>query len=426
MQNPFTQKQVSFTGGPGGVAMERRMAEVLARDNKMPTGGMVGGIYVPPSWTQQLSQALNPMMAKQQFDAANEHEQTLLDREEAKRLAELARVKAESQAEAAKRSQELQAFSRALQGTPAETMGPDEFGPPQPGVPGSKEAAMRVLASSSDPALQKMYMAQALKGMEQQQPIKVGNTLLDPKTYEPIYTAPGGGADAPSNIREWNEYQKMTPVQQEQYLAMKRAAAFKDYGPGFSRMSQTGNFAPQTVLTKDLSPEQQPEVKAAQTAAIEKAKSNVDKDVNRPKVENALTSQKQKVEMLDDLIDGAKKEASIFTTGMGGSVLSGVPGTPAYDLEKQLSTIKANIGFDRLQEMRDNSKTGGALGQVSEMENKLLQSVWGNLEQSQSKEQFIKNLDRVKKQVRASWDRVNRAYEQDYGTTPTGDDWQDM
>ena len=52
-----------------------------------------------------------------------------------------------------------------------------------------------------------------------------------------------------------------------------------------------------------------------------------------------------------------------------------VPGTEAQATAAKLDTIKANIGFDKLQKMRDASPTGGALGQVSERELGFLQSL---------------------------------------------------
>lgn len=84
----------------------------------------------------------------------------------------------------------------------------------------------------------------------------------------------------------------------------------------------------------------------------------------------------------------------IPNTGVG-SFLSGIPGTNARDLAATLETIRSSVGFDRLQEMRKSSPTGGALGAVSDAENKMLQAALGSLEQSQSEEQFIANLDRV-------------------------------
>lgn len=83
-------------------------------------------------------------------------------------------------------------------------------------------------------------------------------------------------------------------------------------------------------------------------------------------------------------------------TGFIGSALSYIPGTPAHDVAAQIDTIEAAIGFDRLQAMRDASPTGGALGQVSEMELRLLKSSLGALRQSQSREMFLQNLQRVK------------------------------
>lgn len=78
-----------------------------------------------------------------------------------------------------------------------------------------------------------------------------------------------------------------------------------------------------------------------------------------------------------------------------GSILNWIPGTTGRDLEGQLDTIKANMGFDKLQQMRANSPTGGALGAVSDFENKMLQATIANLETSQSHEQFMENLQRV-------------------------------
>ena len=46
----------------------------------------------------------------------------------------------------------------------------------------------------------------------------------------------------------------------------------------------------------------------------------------------------------------------------------------ARPLRNKVDTLKANLSFDRLQKMRDESKTGGALGQVSNIELNLLGS----------------------------------------------------
>ena len=84
-------------------------------------------------------------------------------------------------------------------------------------------------------------------------------------------------------------------------------------------------------------------------------------------------------------------------TGVFGNLLKSVPNTPAHSVMLNIETIEAAVAFDRLQAMRNASKTGGALGQVSNIELRLLSSSLGNLKQSNSKEEFQRNLNQVKK-----------------------------
>lgn len=109
--------------------------------------------------------------------------------------------------------------------------------------------------------------------------------------------------------------------------------------------------------------------------------------------------QRQKADIVTQDIDRTLKtiEASPgWTTGIGGSIMSGIPGSSAKDVSALLDTVKANVGFEQLTAMRAASPTGGALGAVSERENALLQSVLGSVEQSQSPEQLTYNLKRLK------------------------------
>src|SRR5690606_27123417 len=115
--------------------------------------------------------------------------------------------------------------------------------------------------------------------------------------------------------------------------------------------------------------------------------------------EQAKTGQQQRygnvvVEDIDRAVENIEK-SPWFTTGLLGEWTKGVAGTAAHRVSRVLDTVKANAGFDRLQAMRDSSPTGGALGQVSNIELGLLQSAIGSLEQSNSAEDLIYNLRRV-------------------------------
>jgi hypothetical protein len=83
-------------------------------------------------------------------------------------------------------------------------------------------------------------------------------------------------------------------------------------------------------------------------------------------------------------------------TGIGAGLMSRIPGSAASDVGQLLNTIRAEAAFGRLQQMREASPTGGALGAVTERELALLQASIGSLDQSQSAQQFRDNLNRVR------------------------------
>jgi hypothetical protein len=89
------------------------------------------------------------------------------------------------------------------------------------------------------------------------------------------------------------------------------------------------------------------------------------------------------------------ESSNVPVTGFMGAMLQSVPGTSAANVNALLGGIKSVIAFDTIQQMRDNSPTGGALGTVSNLEINRLESAYGNLEQSQSKDQFLENLQRL-------------------------------
>jgi len=82
--------------------------------------------------------------------------------------------------------------------------------------------------------------------------------------------------------------------------------------------------------------------------------------------------------------------------GLFATTASEIGGTDAANLRQAITTIESSIGFDRLQKMREDSPTGGALGQVSERELALLNASLGSLSQMQSVEQLRTNLERVR------------------------------
>lgn len=123
-----------------------------------------------------------------------------------------------------------------------------------------------------------------------------------------------------------------------------------------------------------------------------KAKEAADKKDGRDSQKKVVTD--TITNAIDDII-ASDKSSYLGTTGLLGAATQYLPGSNSHDMSQNLSTIKANLTFDKLQEMRNNSPTGGALGSTTEGELKLLADSVAALDQTQSDAQFKRNLNRV-------------------------------
>jgi hypothetical protein len=78
--------------------------------------------------------------------------------------------------------------------------------------------------------------------------------------------------------------------------------------------------------------------------------------------------------------------------------------------------LLAVAGFQELQAMRDASPTGGALGQVSDSENRLLQQSAFASSRTQDEAKFKESLRSYIKRLEDSKRRVEGAYERTFGS----------
>ena len=111
---------------------------------------------------------------------------------------------------------------------------------------------------------------------------------------------------------------------------------------------------------------------------------------------------------VDKAIEAAK---SPLSSGIAQQVLGNVGRGPAFDLERALDTIKANIGFGELIRIKES---GGTLGALSEMENRLLQAMQGALDPRLKKEDMISALERVREIQKANLDQKKRDFKAMY------------
>lgn len=100
------------------------------------------------------------------------------------------------------------------------------------------------------------------------------------------------------------------------------------------------------------------------------------------------------IDQLDNIYADSADNGGWGETGATGSIMRSVgpTGTAAYDLAGKIQSVNANLAFQELQKMRDNSPTGGALGQVTEQELELLRSTVANLDPNLSQDEFIRQI----------------------------------
>ena len=114
------------------------------------------------------------------------------------------------------------------------------------------------------------------------------------------------------------------------------------------------------------------------------------------------------IESVDDLMG----RTSLQTVGFA-SLGRFLPASLPRNFATDLNTLKANIAFGELQAMRNASKTGGALGNVSDREITFLESALAGLDQGQSPDSFKKNLQKVKDSLDRWYGAKNALSEED-------------
>jgi len=307
-----------------------------------------------------------------------------------------------------------------------------------------KQQALLQALSAQDPTYQsiaqqlaetspEMSTQFAMKGLEQRvgqkakpkEPIKIGTQLVDPDTFEVLFEGQQTRQNQPSQVQEWEFFQGLPADQQEQYLNLKRRSEFLNLGPEYVRASQIGG-APTQRLERGLAPGELQETRGAQAAATEAGKvvagAREKWRASETKLLTNIDSATARQGLLSDSIGRAKQKINAVSAGFG-SVLSALPTTQARELKNLIDTIKANVGFGELQSMREASPTGGALGQVSEMELQLLNATLGSLDQANTAEELQIALDQVLQQREQAVQRMRAAYEIDrarYGSSVTG------
>lgn len=239
---------------------------------------------------------------------------------------------------------------------------PAPTAPPPGAVPGTlpeqRRAMVQMMLHPRTPPAAKAMIAQQLNPKWETKTLPNGDiAAINERTNEVriIHKGEPKPTDDSLNLKEFND--SLPPGQKRLTL------------PEFKALQEGTKTTAELRAKKDFTEAERQGAKAVATAIVSQ-------DINRT-------------------IDKINKSSGP-TTGIVGSGLARAGlYQPAVDVAESLQTVKSNIGLDKLQEMREQSPTGGALGSVTREEHAIVQSVYGSLEQSQSREQLIQNLRRL-------------------------------
>ena len=97
----------------------------------------------------------------------------------------------------------------------------------------------------------------------------------------------------------------------------------------------------------------------------------------------------------ESLSGAARLDPRNYVTGIPGKAAEKLPGSARIAAQGFVDSIKASIGFDRLDQMRQESSTGGALGNITEQELRFLQATLGSIDLDSKPEVLRQNLRRL-------------------------------
>jgi hypothetical protein len=139
-----------------------------------------------------------------------------------------------------------------------------------------------------------------------------------------------------------------------------------------------------------------------------------DRQAEFGKAQAALDSSIGSLDRLAAVANRIKNDPALDRiTGVMGKLWN-YPGGQAANVQAQLDVLKSQVSFGVLQAMREASKTGGALGSVSDAEGRRLENNLAALDQAQDVKSFKRAMDDIVRYVNDTKPRLTSAFQQDY------------
>ena len=143
----------------------------------------------------------------------------------------------------------------------------------------------------------------------------------------------------------------------------------------------------------------------------------------KPVTIQVLQKQVDENKFMDNIVGDARELATTSAINGFASLTNSVPGTDAHSLYLLLVTLQGKAALGTIVDHKSIGNGGSPFGATSDQEIALLKAAWGNLEQTENKETFIKRLNGYQKVYHQSMQRklnnYKRLYGEEFGVTPT-------
>ena len=259
----------------------------------------------------------------------------------------------------------------------------------------------------------------ALQNQKQQQlrgSADVRNRLFESQIGVNQSRAAGGvGTEAPSKVRTFKYFESLADpdnpdklsAAQERFLAVQRAARFENIpgagaGPIDAITGELDATIPESTIvggTRSRAEAGEAGKQEATTEAIperDRVQAALTLPEDLAKIDTIITKADTTIAKIDEAVELSTAGNVGLDSALRGD-LPGMLGGGPRKLKMAVKSLQAEFGFDTLTKMRAASKSGGALGQVSERELDLLINALRSIDIEGEQDVLKQNLADVKK-----------------------------
>jgi len=239
-----------------------------------------------------------------------------------------------------------------------------------------------------------------------------GFTGAAPDSFDPSVVT----ADSPASVQEFAFRELLSEEEQKRFSSQERSSQFQRLGDEVVQFGADGEEIARFNI--GLAPRDEPTAVSEREKAATNARLGAQRAFDAGAERGVANNIKASTDTMIAAIDNILQHPGLGTaTGLSGTFdpRTIIPGTEASDVRILINQLKDRVFVEALNGIRAQSKTGGAVGQVSDREGGRLENMMGALSRSLSDEEFIKQLRLIKTTAQNTANLADEAFENQFG-----------